>query len=526
MTFNINENTINTLNSFVSVLDIKVSKYEVLQKVKEHPEPGSILCVSDCLRDWKIPNAVIKVKKDDLNNLPLPYVTVINDGENFFFTVVKESNENYIHYLSNKNQKYVKVSVSEFLEIWEQIVLIAEPDKNSGENQYNKNKYKHLIAPCCVSVLAFVLFFLATGYQFNISRLFSLVASYIGIAASFILQLQEKRQVPLIDRICSSVSKGDCHSVTNSKGSKLFSILNWSDIGFVYFLAYVINAIINPNGCIINYISLLSILYIFYSVLYQWLYIKQWCILCLVVQFALLLQGIIAFIHCLDITHQLIGTDIIALAISFIISSVICYFEKNIIVIISKLQKENIQLKRVKFNSNCFNSLLSNSLELEKVPFGLVLGEEKDYSHSIIAVCNPFCGPCGQAHISLDKLLEKCDNLQVKIIFTTSTDYKDSEAYKITEYFLLLQDFGTKQELAEAMNFWYKNNKDINCVEIIKDKFPIKMDPNISKDKEIKEMYEWTENVGITETPTIYFDGRKLLREYYSIEDLKYFINL
>ena len=519
------ESTINILNVFIRALNINVSKYDISLKIEEHPEPGSILCVSDCLRECNIPNAVIKVKKEDINNLPYPYVTVIKEGENSFFTVVKDGNENYIHYFSNKNQKYVKTSVLEFLGIWEQIVLIAEPDKNAGEKLYNKNRFKHLITPCCISVLAFTLLFLASGFQFNTYTLLLFIASYIGLVASFLLQLQEKRQIPLIDRICSSVSKGDCHSVTSSKGAKLFSILNWSDVGFIYFVGYIISVFINPYSYIINYISLLAIFYIVYSVLYQWLYLKQWCLLCLIVQFALLVQGIIALVKCLDITHYLVISDMIAICISFLISSIICYFEKHLLVKFTKLNDENRRLKHVKFNNNCFNSLLGNFLDVNKIPHGIILGNEKDYSHCIIAVCNPFCGPCGQAHISLDKLLEKCDNLQVKIIFTTSTDDKDSAAYKITEYFLLLQNFGTKKELADAMNFWYKNNKDRNCVEIIKDKFPIKMDPNISKDKEIKEMYEWTEDVGITETPTIYFDGRELNREYYSIEELKYFIN-
>lgn len=524
MTFNKYENTINVLNAYVGALNVKVSKHDINLKVEEHPEPSSILCISDSLREWNIPNAVIQVRKDDIHELPCPYVTTITEGENTFFTIVVQSNEKSVKYFSNEKQEYLEISLLDFFKKWNQIVLIAEPDKNSGENQYNKNKYKHLIAPCCVSVLAFVLLFLATGYQFNISRLFSLVASYIGIAASFLLQLQEKRQVPLIDRICSSVSKGDCHSVTSSKGAKLFSILNWSDIGLVYFVGYIICSIINPNGFIINYISFLAIFYVIYSVLYQWLYVKKWCLLCLVVQFVLLVQGIVSLLKYLDNIQPLTINDAILVCISFIISSIICYFEKGLLEKVSKLQKDNNNLKRVKFNNICFNSLLGNSLEMDKIPHGLILGKEEDYSHSIIAVCNPYCGPCANAHISLDKLLALSNDIQVKIIFATSADRKDNAAYMIIEHFLLIQEYANKTMLSEAMTFWYKNNSKKDCLEKIKEKFPTKVYK--SKENEIKEMYDWTEKVDITGTPTIYLDGRELKREYYSIEDLKYFINL
>lgn len=523
------ENSTTTLNVFLKALKVPVSKYTIQQKVEEHPNPESILCISDCLNEWHTPNAVIETKKEHLTELPLPFVTTIKDGDNTFFTVIKECSTSSLTYFSNKKQKYVKTNTSDFLEYWGQVVLIAEPNINSGETQYRKNKYRHLAYPCCIYLMILLLLILASDFHLNSSTTYTLltfIAAIIGLTSSVLLQLQEIRQVPFVERICSLLAKGNCHSVTNSKGAKLFSILSWSDIGFMYFTGYIINSLINPYSFIINCISVHAVVYILYSILYQWLYVKQWCILCLIVLFTLSIQGIISFIMCLNNIQEPTITDFAYVFSAFAIATIICYIEKNTMVKISNLQIENRRLKYIKYNTTCFNSLLDDSLlEKDKIPHGIILGKKEGYSHSIIAVCNPYCSPCAKAHIALNKLIELYNEIQVKIIFTTPGNHNESSAYKMIEYFLNIQEQGNQSMLADAVTYWYNNNDKNNCIDIIKERYPVKIDPTISIEEEIKRMHNWADEVGIVATPTIYFNGRKLSREFYSIDDLKYFIN-
>ena len=62
---------------------------------------------------------------------------------------------------------------------------------------------------------------------------------------------------------------------------------------------------------------------------------------------------------------------------------------------------------RVKFNTEIFDTLLKKQkqITLPTEGIGIDLGNP-EATNTLIKVCNPYCGPCANAHSKIKKLLE------------------------------------------------------------------------------------------------------------------------
>ena len=136
----------------------------------------------------------------------------------------------------------------------------------------------------------------------------------------------------------------------------------------------------------------------------------------------------------------------------------------------------------------------------------------------ITMVSNPFCGPCGKAHETLNNWLSTRDDLQLKIVFSTNNQDQD-ERTKVARHLTAYGNEQNKAQAKEILEFWYS---DRIKYDQLAEKFPLNFNGEINEAMENQK--KWCMVAGITFTPTFFINGYRL-PEPYQIEDIKYLIN-
>ena len=533
------ESNVKATISFLKKLGVKVNNATVNETLQNHPDWPSMLCISDSLNKWSIPNAAGKIEPSQIEQLPTPFIAFTNNRE-YPLSVVTKVTDTSIESYSKNYKKPLTESKEEFLKNWTGTYLIAEPNEHSGEKDYEQNKRKTFInslIPVALFVLIITLSFLllyktinktenilaisATGIYLQYLILFAGV-----IVTSLLLWYEIDKNNPLLKKVCTGIAKGNCNAILTGKKSKLFKWLSWSEVGFFYFTGGLLVLLFSGNNIksafsILGALNLLAPPYIVFSVYYQWQVAKQWCVLCLAVQALLFLGGINILSNNFLALFSDISTSFLASAFFIYLLPVLFWYAIKPFVL-NQQESKNTRREylRIKFNTEIFETLLKKQKTIT-VPtdgLGIDIGNP-DASNTLIKVCNPYCGPCAQAHPKIDKLLEEIPNLKVKIIFTTPNSPKD-RAYKPVSHLLAINEKKNSIKIMQALDDWYMAEK--KDYDFFAKKYP--MNGELTKQgNKIEAMEKWCKGVDINFTPTIFINNNQL-PDAYSIEDLQYFL--
>jgi hypothetical protein len=296
--------------------------------------------------------------------------------------------------------------------------------------------------------------------------------------------------------------------------------------------------IINPQALfVLAWLNVLAVPYVFFSISYQWLIAKQWCVLCLSVQGLLVLQ---LFTALSAGWHTSVTVDSVFTA-GIMMPVIFSYLIPLIVVSLllpayraARESKHNkIELQRLKHNPLIFQSLLVKQKALTESPDGLgILLGHPDAMYKIIKVCNPHCGPCANAHQPVEDLLHNNADVQIQIIFTVTNKEEDTRILPV-RHLLAIDEKRDKTLTQQALDDWYlAEQKDY---ETFASKYP--MNGELKKqDGKIEAMRKWCDKTGISFTPTFFVSmpthgGDKTgsfyqLPEIYSVNDLKYFLSV
>ena len=529
--------TVNSIITFLKILGVKVNNYTVDETLQNHPDWPSMLCVSDSLTKWNIPNGAGKVEVADIDLLPTPFIAYTSSYENPL-EVVAEVTEQNVVIISEKQKKPLIVNKEDFTKRWKGIYLIAEKNDKSGEKDFNINRRKSLIKTL-IPVSSFLLLilisllFLLQNLEFSSGSLsfFPVLIQYLILFAgilvtSLLLWYEIDNSNPILHKVCTGIVKGNCDAILNSNQSKVFSWLSWGEVGFFYFAGGFLGLLfVSPlieSLSVIGYLNIIALPYTIFSIYYQARVAKQWCMLCMSVQVLLLLGAINVLINGLLIPVLQIPIEIIFKSILFYLLPVsIWYVVKPYLMRLQTSKNTKREYMRVKFNTEIFDTLLKKQkqITLPTEGIGIDLGNP-EATNTLIKVCNPYCGPCANAHSKIKKLLEEIPNLKVKIIFTTPND-PNHIAYKPVDHLLSIYNHTKSNEIIkQALDDWYlADKKDY-------DQFSAKHPVNVNLGKQgemIESMYNCCNEMEINATPTIFINGSQL-PDSYNIEDLEYFL--
>lgn len=516
----------------LNLLKVPVTAGTVNEFILSHPDHPSLLCISDALHQWRVSNAALRVEKQKLQELPAPFIAHAA-GE---FMIITGVTHEEVFYLDD-DDKVRRQTLIDFLNDWKGVVLIAEAEENAGEKDYTANHKKELIRLLGWPVLfaALILMAITGSWIFAVNNEPAVSAGYIllsccklvGLAVSGLLLWYEiDKYNPLLQKICTSGggSKANCNAVLSSPQAKPFSFISWSELGFFYFAGGFLSLTLQPHTGIVYTIALLNLPalpYVAFSVFYQWRVVKQWCPLCLVVQAVLVAEFITAW------TTGLISSGNLPAALSFGNLALLCmhfiipvlgwYLIRPSLIAEKAGRDKKYELARLKSNQEIFSAMLLRQKKVTRNTegLGIVLGNP-DAAHTVLKVCNPYCGPCARAHADIDELLHHNDNLRVQIIFTATPDKEDFKSFPVRH----LMAIAEKKDIdltMRALDDWYLPEK--KDYPAFASKYP--MNGELEKQEEkLASMSAWCNETGISFTPTFFFDGHQL-PAMYSITDLK-----
>lgn len=476
------------------------------------------------LLNYKINSIGLRLSLSELKKIKDdPIILQIDNGNNTVeFVILIKSFENKYVYINELGETIIE-NIQQFEKKWKGVILFPEVTEDSEEENY----YQHLILGFATAIkkgiisFFFLFVFLWLLIEQEIIRfpdilLISLYA--IGVAICSLLVLQSLNIDNLLaKKICGINKKTSCKNVLNSKGAKLFNLIGWGEIGIIYFTGCLLSLILIPSSLpLLFWLNIFSLPYAVWSLLYQHYIVKQWCVLCLIVQ---LLFGLLFLVFLyngiplLQINMSISST--IIFMICFIIPSFVLW---TILPILDKANRHTslqYSYNKIKANSTIFNNLLKKqkTIKLSLLARSLSIGR-RDALITITVVSNPYCGHCATLHKRVMGLLEKYpNNFNAEFVFVGDNFMENTIKFLIGTYF--------KYEEAETIhiyNEWYKKRDKI-----------LKLYPIDIMDEKIHTLYlaqkQWLEDKDVEGTPTIYINGFEL-PEYYSIEDMCYFLSL
>lgn len=523
-------------------LNVPVTRTSVQKELISHPGYPSLLSVSDVLKLWFVDNISLSLPLSEFQKLSPPFLIHIKPDKvrHDLFALVEGYEENAVSIYHPEKRAVISLNAEELAAVYKGSVLLAEPKENAGEKQFTyqlaherkETRFRNLI----VLFLPVVMIMAGTIYLWDANNIQSAlfpglwtISGLLGTVVCCLLLLAEVNiSASVTQQICGNSRKMSCEAVLHSKGSKIFGI-SWSTIGFTYFtgsLLFILSNGLHNHGTLFLMACLSGIVLPFplFSLAYQWRVVKQWCVLCLMVQAVLIGQFILA------VTGGFFNYDFSTIPVSQYISlviwlSTVFVFISAILWITQKISDAKLNtpdLIRLKRNPEVFKAMLSRQKKIVTHPgeLGIIIGNPAA-KHRIIKVCNPFCGPCAKAHSDLEDILRLNPEVCVQVIFTATGEESDVRTAPV-RHLLAIASKESDEATKEAMDQWY--NAPAKNYERFAEICPIDEELKL-QDHKIQSMRAWCDKEVITHTPTIFVNNFQL-PDLYKVNDLKYLLTI
>lgn len=528
-------NLANAACAYKNALGIKVTNTSLKERLTENPYFPSLYSLSNTFDKFNIEHTAFKVDQENIDRLATPFIAYLDhQSTGKDFVTVTSIREKEVSYIGGK-KKPETVSKEYFRKNWLGIVLQAAPDENSGEKDFlirkekeisHKNKSSALIVAASLIFIATTYFFIQTvadTFLFSASTL--LLIKCLGVATTILLLIYETdKSNAFIKNICSAGRQTNCEAVLGSSASRVLGI-SWSEVGFFYFAGTFLFLLIpstdfSSKAFVLAAANVVAAPYMLFSIYYQWRVVKQWCPLCLTVQAVLAIELAWSVVNVW--TENIVfpsAAILLPIVWSLLLPVVLWYVLKPLLAKSKEAPLYKAAYKRLLYNPETFSHLLQQQEAAPEgfEPLGITIGNP-NAEHTIIKVCNPYCGPCAKTHPVLDEIIHSNNNVKLKLIFT-ATNEKDDTRGPTARHLLAISK--KHPELTEqSLNDWYLAKK--KDYEAFASKYVINGELR-EQEGEIDRMKEWCDEAEIRFTPTIYVNGYRL-PEKYKIEELKYIL--
>ena len=516
----------NVFVSFLELLKVKHTKEFSNQYFNEHPHKYNLFGISKMLSEYGIENAAIRItdKEKDILEIETPFIA--HFGGDFAVAYQVEANEISFLWRGNKHV----LPALEFANGWSGVVLLAETSEKSIEPDYEGHRKierlnflkKTLLFSACSLIL--LLAYISRSLYTDLGISILLLLNLSGIYVSWLLLLKQMHiQSQYADKICSLFKQNDCNNILESKAAKLWGVIGWSEIGLGYFSTNLLILLFFPS--LVTYIALINILtlpYSFWSVWYQKVKAKQWCVLCLIVQVLLWMIFIINYLFDY-IQLTTFGYSVTQLFSSIILGSCYLALVLGINILVPKLNADRMisslrqAVNGIKANENVFKALLKQQPYYKTndcdsiIRFG-----NPDSPLKLTIFSNPYCNPCSRIHKRIEWLLQKVsNNISVQYILSSFNESLNST----NKYLMAVCLANNNGNIRQIFTDWFEKGR------MLKDDFfkSLHLDmENPEIEVEFQKHEAWKEKTQLRATPTILLNGYQL-PENYKIDDLQYF---
>jgi len=159
----------NTFLAMLDLLNVKHTNDFSNRFFNEHPHKHNLYGLSKMLSDYGISNAATRIeeKESDLANIELPFVAQVGGDFVVVYKVISPTPnlskreggpplsgelEGAVHFL--RNGQKLSIPVSQFIQSWSGVILLAETSPESCEPDYREHRIKDLLNTVQLSILA------------------------------------------------------------------------------------------------------------------------------------------------------------------------------------------------------------------------------------------------------------------------------------------------------------------------------------------------------------------------------------
>ena len=528
------KNSLNPFTALLFLLKVKHTHDFSNQYFNEHPHKYNLYGLSKMLSYYGIENGAIRVedKENDITEVETPFIAQFGGD----FVAVNKVEQDKVSFLW-KGINHNLISTN-FIEAWTGIILLVEASEKSGEPEYKKHRKTELL-----NRLKKITLFTACGLVFAITYIYQsfytnpglsllILINLAGLFISWLLLTKQMHiQSQYADKICSLFKQKDCNNVLESKAAKLWGIAGWSEIGFGYFLTNVLLLLFSPALITtIAWINILTLPFTLWSVWYQRIKAKQWCLLCLIVLISLwtifIINFLFGYFQITTFIHQ--KNNFLLSFFNFQLFFIGCCYFISILVInlfVLKLNTDKTMqslqqsINSIKADDDVFMTLLKKQPFFETSESDSIIrfGNPKS-KLQLTVLTNPYCIPCSKMHMRIEELLrETNNNISIQYILSSFEEKLNS-----TNKHLIASCLGKDANaVMQVFHDWFEKGV------ALQDNY-FKNPLNIEKpeiEAEFLKHEEWKQNNQMRATPTVLVNGYQL-PESYKVEDLQYFTTL
>lgn len=519
-------NTEAVIYDLLDELKVKVDRRTIFLDLKAHPRYPDLLAISDCLTELKVQNHIYRKKKEEYNpsDLKFPFIAHFYAGQGRFGVIYSIKNGEVK--MSDERNKKLVISEFDFLQTWDGIFLYAQSNNQSGQHNYYFNRIQSILKQIAfptflIAIFLSLVFFSQNVYQW--AALTICMIKLIGLIVSVLLLiLGIDKDHPLVSRLCGNEKESNCNTILDTDASKITPWLNWSDIGFFYYIGTFLSSLIFPMlNPVLAWINIIALPFLIYSLQYQYMN-KRWCPLCCIILLCLVSEFVVYQLEYNIFSHvSNINSNIVVRSILFFLIPMITWgWLKSILIESTALKNEYQSLKAIKYDPDLFIQALTNQqrYEINEQLMPVILGNSNS-DRAITLVISPFCKPCGDTFLYVTEWLRQNRSVQIKLLFFNSQTDNDSRS-KVIQHMMALYFLGDQGKFFEAMNDWFdQTHKEYR---IWAEKYAVTVDDNIKK--ACHEQEKWCDDIKISYTPTVLVNGYQL-SHLYTIKDLKYLID-
>lgn len=457
------------LLDLVRLLRLPVTPKAVRNAVLMQPEHASLNAIRSVLQDWRVRSVAVRISVDQLPEADYPCLAYVHT-EGGAFVVLDSINEQYVR-LFSRRKGYWFVPIAEFAVTWSGILLLIDPQEDAGEDDYERKSGEHTSARLARLFLSLLL---ATAVLTGLWNRFAqgdgqlnLWLSYyalklVGGALAIALCLQHLGQrFRILDKVCTAAKSLSCSSVLNSKGALVLSWLSAAELGAFYFVGTWLTMLLAPYWhledswfALLAIGTLCALPYTFFSIYYQAVIVRRWCILCLLVQVVLWGEGgVIALAwHTGQLT--LSTTDWLYAAPVLITPALVWFSLKPLVVTTKAYQQLKISQQKFLEHPLFFETLLGQSQSvIHPSPEQNILLSEEPSALTVTIILSPTCYPCKLTFQEALKLERKLMGEVTVAVRFSATTASDAVATAVAEHVIALRQAGL--DGVAALAEWY-----------------------------------------------------------------------
>lgn len=506
------------LFNYLDAENINLDREEFNFQFNSHPDYPSLLALSDTLNFFSINNGAFKIDSSEINLLPKNFIANLKKGNSSFLSFI-EKNENTVTY-TNSTENRNSVSKDKFVELWDNVVLLAEKDTQLLKPQ-KTNWVKRCLYILTVILLISVLIVNQSNTWFNLFYVLPAIGVFLSLA---VLKDLFSKKSELLDKFCNVTTSTSCQTVVNSNKWKIFRVINFSDLSIVFFFTQIFALfLMSLTNSIESYFYIQTILLVLalpiisISLYYQKYVEKKWCPICMTISVIILLElAYLIFLNInFDFNISLNGILMFLLTGSVLLTVWVSI--KEILQNVKNLKQTEIKANRFKRNYSLFKNTLLNS-KYYNLPHGNLEFGCPNATLKIEIVTSPSCGHCTSPHLMLKTFLEKySEKIHVSFLYNVNPERTDLKI--LVKNMIQLKNEKGENCYNEAMDYYYKtrdddkwlkrygSNSDLKEIEIV-----------------LENQYPWFVDNDVNFTPCIFINGYKYPKQY-EPSDLKFFIN-